>query len=247
MKLAKISPRFIVIDYAVYHVINYDEGITKGFKKGVAYLVETDYMDIVLPFKGILKDIDHEKRTPGIYTSRKNPKIHRFLLPKGNDRDQFSPKNIKTTADDIFSKGNFVKGDIIIDSDGEVFKPRIKPDDDLNLKLLKAAINLKNISLSSYDNRFQAIDIGTNPSNRKSNAKKAILNNDSLSSNKMVQLGDVMDLDIAVVIKDKPSSMYPMNTNGKPIVLYSGPVFSLEGAVNVATINQDSLYEVPEE
>lgn len=246
MKLDKIAPKFIVLDYAVFHVINYDEGIKKGFKKGVAYLIETDFIKIVLPYKGILKDIDPEKRTPGIYSSKKST-AHRFILPKKNDRAQYLPDKIQSTKDDIFSKGNFVKGDIIIDTDGEIFKPRIKPDDDLNLKLLKTAINLKNISLSSYDNRFQAIDIGTNPSNRKSNAKKAILNNDSLSSNKLIQLSDVLDLDVAVVIKDKPASMFPMLTDGKPIVIYSNTAFPLNDCINIATINQETLYEVPEE
>jgi hypothetical protein len=246
MKLDKIAPRFIVIDYAVYHVINYDEGIKKGFKKSVAYLIETDFINIVLPYKGVLKDIDPEKRTPGIYSSRKTT-AHRFILPNKNVRAQYSPDNIQSTKDDIFSKGNFVKGDIIIDTDGEIFKPRIKPDDDLNLKVFKTAVNLKNISLSSYDNRFQAIDIGTNPSNRKSNAKKAILNNDSLSSNKLIQLADVMDLDVAVVIKDRPGSMFPMLTDGKPIIMYSNNAFQLNDAINIATLNLETLYEVPEE
>lgn len=247
MRHEKISPKFIVIDFSVFIVHEYEEGIKRGFKKGSAYIVDTDFVKLVLPFRGVLKDIDNDKRFPGIYISKKNPNIHRFILPKHKNSEEYSIDNIRKTDKNIFSKGNFVKGDILIDGDGEVFKPRINVDDDLTLKIFKVAYNLKNAPLSAFDNRFQAIDIGTNPSNRKSNAKKAIVNNSSLSSTKLVQLGDVVDLDVAVVIKDKPGSVYPMRTDGKPIVLYSGNSFPLKDAIDVSRLDLESLYEVWED
>lgn len=242
--LEKNKAGFIVIDFSVFTVHEYTDGLKTGFKKASAYKVCTSLFELVLPYRGNFRDFEG-KRPPGIYSGKKG-NTHRFILPSKGEYEQYGFDQIKGVSTSIFSNGNFVKGDVIIDTEGDIFKPRINSDDDLNLKLLKTAINLKNISLSSYDNRFQNIDIGTNPSNRKSNAKKAIVNNNSLSSNKLVQLGDVMDLDIAVVIRDKPGSYFPMSID-KPIAIFSGPQFDLGKAINISTLDFNKLYEVPEE
>lgn len=241
MRIKAPAKKFIIIEGKVYLVLSYEEGVANGFQKGNAYHDES--IKLVLPFKGIFQDFD--ERSPGIYSDRKSKRV-RYIFPsvKLPTYKQYKPNNIEESGHNMFAKGDYVKGDIILDSDGEAFKPRIDPEDDMNLKIYKAAFCLKDAPLSAFDNRFQNTDIGTNPSNRKSNAKKAILNNNSLSSTKLVQLADVVDLDVAIILKDKSTAAFPMRTKNRPIVIFSNAPFDYSNAIPLSEFSDDDLYKI---
>lgn len=230
----KIINRLMMVDGIVYYVESYKQGMKEGFKKGKLYF---DHLSgCALPYRGHQDDADELKC--GIYkvSKKREPDNYVTRFPKGKERDKYSVENLMPLGD-IFKSGDFIENDLILDIDGESFKPPIYVNDDMMLKLIKAGITLKNAPFNTYDNRFQKMDIGTNSYNRKSNAKKALLNNNSLSSTKALQFSDVMDFDLAIMIKNKPGALCPMDLpDNRPMVIYSREEFDTSNPVNIINL-----------
>lgn len=244
-----MSSKMIIIEGAIYRVLPLKSGIEDGFKKGYAYHVKSLIDNRIYPFIHKLKnfkDLD-EVTTPGIYVSKESGK-YTIVYPDKKDSNMYSPSNIKKFDDDsIFENIEFFDTGIDLDTDGDVFRPRINIDDDLNNKLFKIALLLKQINFDAYKKRFNSFDRpnkkgSSKSTNLRNNSKRAIINNRSLSSAKLREYSDIFDLDIAVVLTDKDCAPNPMKTNGKPIVIYSGEPFDLTDCINIDDLDINKLY-----
>jgi hypothetical protein len=239
--LEKISPLFVMLDGTIYTVKDYAIGLTDGFKIGTAYKMNFMFLKAVIPYRGKRGKDD---RT-GLYTTPNG-----YIVPYVKPGD-----NLKHYGHDIISSLNTVSvitdKDVIMpdisESSGKVFKPIINNDDDLSLKLLRSAILMKKIDLDSYTKRFQRMDVGSNASNRKTNAKKALINNRSLSATKLVQFADVFDLEVAILLKDAKNAANPMNPNNLPVAIFSRRPFDCSQFINISDLNLDLLYAVDDE
>ncbi len=234
------SSDIILIDGAPYRTLPFCDGLVNGFSSGYAYQVNTSLDNRVYPYMGKVKSFRklEPDSKPGIYVSKETGK-YLIVYPSKKDSPMYSPKNIKGFDDNsLFTDVNFIPTDIDLDTDGDVFNPPIKVDDDMMNKIVKYAIKKKGIIFDAYKTRFDTMGssgkTGGANTNNKNNAKRALLENKSLSSNKAKEYGDVLEYDIAIAICDKADASNPMKTNGRPIIIYSGEKFDLSDPIDVS-------------
>lgn len=243
------SNSIILINGAPYRTLPFSDGIVNGFSTGYAYHLKTGIDDRVYPYMGKVKSfrkLDPDSK-PGIYVSSESGKYY-IIYPKKKDSHMYNPNNAKSFDEDsIFTDVNFISTDIDLSVDGDIFNPPIRVDDDMMNKIVKYCIQKKGIVFDSYKSRFDAMGssgkTGGANTNNKNNAKRALLDNKSLSANKAKEYGDVLEYDIAIAICDKPDAINPMNTNGRPIIIYSGEEFDLSNPISISDILIKDLNE----
>lgn len=241
------SNSIILINGAPYRTLPFSDGIVNGFSTGYAYHLKTNIDDRVYPYMGKVKSfrkLDPDSK-PGIYVSNESGK-YCIIYPKKKDSHMYNPNNAKTfDADSIFTDVNFISTDIDLSVDGDIFHPPIRVDDDMMNKIVKYAIQKKGIVFDAYKSRFDTMGssgkTGGANTNNKNNAKRALLENKSLSTNKAKEYGDVLEYDIAIAICDKPDASNPMNTGGRPIIIYSGDKFDLSDPISISDLLIDEM------
>jgi len=233
----KLDKRVIVIEEKLYRV---SEDITK-LKKAQAYVFEIIGEEFILPYRGkLLKYLKtNDTLKPGIYETKKGS-TH-IVLPKKKEKVLYQLDNIKDLSNKkILDKTEYIKTDIDLTVNGEIMIPPRHADDDIPNTMLKAGIASKRINFDSYGPRYAALDIGSDQSSRKTNAKKAILNNTTLTATKLIQNCNALDLQFAIVLADKPDAIHPMIYG--PLVMYSHEPFNLSSATNLLEV-QSKIFD----
>lgn len=195
------KPMYIDINDTVYNVSKYKDGVK--LKKGKAY-IKGEY---VYPFRGKFND---GKKKVGIYKKDDDSVV--FIKPFGKTRRlKYNIKNIYTIdlneVVDIITKEGVMEPDldVIMGETDSVFAPIITSGDNPLQILIKKALQNKQIDLKNYKNRFAN-------SSKMSNCKGALLKHGKMSFEKFLIWCDVLDIEVELIIKDKPKCANPMET-----------------------------------
>lgn len=229
------------------------------FYRNNAYIVRDSLRDMVLPFRGDMKNfaaLFHKDTIPGIYRQPKTGKFQirgprtkkeRELYASSNVVNLLNPKDLNK-----YSANMFRDMQLEHKASGDIFTPPISDDDDFTSKAMKTFITAKQISFGDYGARLENLSATKGDGsmgNARNNAKRALTTNHSMSASKMVYYATAFDADIALVLKDKPDCPNPALRPGEQLVVY--PVSSPFKIENLITLNdlttriQDKTYHRP--
>ena len=109
-------------------------------------------------------------------------------------------------------------------SKGDSFIPPIKTNDDFLNKIIKMGIRLKDAPFAPYGKRLKALAInksnGIEGTNMMNNIKRGILINHAMSPSRAIICADTWELDVAVIVRDRPGAANPMFEDGSMMVIY---------------------------
>lgn len=221
--MSKKHPKIFKLEGKTYRVKRKKWGQTK-FKPDHAYLL-SDLNDFVYPYRGEIEDIRYAY-LPGLYIM--NDRVI-TIRPKSEEEMKHYSKSriIKLTPDSIFKELvddiDVIKEPVI--TDGDVFKPEIRDNDDIILAGMKYCIGNKNygngINFNAYGNRFS--DVAT-----KNNARRAITHGESLKMAMATRYSDVFDLNIMVGFWDKDGCINPMTDKKTLYVIFNDDEIDLK-------------------
>lgn len=209
--MSKKIPMIFKIDDSTYRVKQKKWG-QKKFKHDCAYLLSS-LNPYVYPYRGEIKNEDYAY-LPGIYVY-KNEVIVKYPS-KDEAKYYLKDRIIQLTPESIFKD---LSDDIepiteTVITDGDVFKPEIRNNEDILLAGIKYCIGNKNdgkgINFNSYSNRFA--DVAT-----KNNARRAITHGETLKMAMASRYGDVFDINIMAGFWDKSGCKNPMNSKKKTL------------------------------
>ena len=214
MKKKNKYPSIIQINGQTYQV-KQKKWDTKKFKYDTAYLF-SNLNGYVYPYRGEIYN-KSEAIYPGIYML---DDCEYVVIPETDeDKELYSvDRNVQLSPESIFnelsSEIDTVKEPVI--TDGDVFKPKIKPNDDIILAGIKYCIGNKNngqgINFNAYGNKFS--DVAT-----KNNARRQILKGESLKMAMATRYSDVFDINIMAGFWDKEGCTNPMSPNKKTLYI----------------------------
>lgn len=185
------------------------------FEEDTAYTL-SKYNDYVYPYRPEVTNIKHAYQ-PGIYVIDGEVTV---IRPKTDEEKKLYNKNrtITLTPSSIFediSSSNIIEPPVEVLTDGDIFKPAIKPTDDIALAGMKYAIGQKNINFNSYANRFP--DMAT-----KNNGRRALTHGNTLKMDMLSRFADVFDINAALAFWDKKGCQNPMDKDyNKVFVIFN--------------------------
>lgn len=196
-----MSKKYIDIKDEIYRVEKFDD--EKKLKKGFAYIRG----NLVYPYMGKLDD--KKKKKVGVYKDEDDS--YRFIKPISRKKaEKYSIEKIYSIEKDTIKKIKEKEGliardlDIMLAESDEVFKPPICDSDNVLQRLIKKALDKKEIDIKNYVSRFD------NPGDM-SNFKRALLHHGKMSVEKFIKWCYVLDLEFTVTIRDKEGAISPMN------------------------------------
>lgn len=242
-----ISVPMVLIDGKPYRVEDKpsDEVIRKrgpkAFKKGTVYRFNTQLSKFMLPYQGIIDDVDEFNswfREPGIYFIRK-PKgkyAMRLIRPKtimeqekyrlGQERNMVVGVLDHSIRPEDIMEVRITSADV----GGDTFSPPLYQEDDALNLLIKTGIRLKAAPYEPYGRRMAALAVdkfkGVEGSNIRNNMRRALKLNHNMSATKALQCADTWQMEIAYIIKDQPGAMHPMfpDDPDAALIVYPGGI-----------------------
>lgn len=227
------------IGAAIYRVYYIEEGIQNGFKKGNAYVIETDLGSWVLPMRDFVKKLSQVPydAEPGIYVNKETNK-HRIIYPTVREAQSiYNPERVTNIIKDVidntkFGTNNFVDTQTQVSGVGEVFQPPVREGDDAMNAIVKTAISLKQVPFSAYVKKleYNAVGLGTGTDgiNVRNNSKKSLRENTRMSTGKAVYYCDSFDLRLGIVVTDAPNAPNPMFNDGSMLVIFPNGEFEID-------------------
>ena len=190
--------KYIDIDGEIYKCKVFDKD--KKCKKGFAYIKKNH----IYPYMGKFKK--GEKMLPGIYMKKDGSykivkalnKSYKYKLGLTYDPDDDFINKIIETEGVIEQDLDIIMGETV-----DVFAPIINADDNTLQRLVKTALQLKQIDLKNYEKRF------ANKGDA-SNYKSSILHHGKMSFEKFLKSCDVLDLKFKIIVLDKDGAPNPM-------------------------------------
>ncbi len=153
--------------------------------------------------------IDGDYVYPILSTTQTGPGVRAGYVSFFEDPndEQYNKKNMIDLNDvkyiaDMIDKTEAVKKleSEVLTSVDNIFQPKIKPQDTPEMVALKTAVNKKHIDLDKYESRFNG-----NYAN-----EKRLFNKSSISLGKIKRLGNALDMEITLSIKDAPGAPNPI-------------------------------------
>lgn len=197
--------RYIDIDDEVYRVKDYDKD--KQLKFGYAYQKK----NYVYPYMGEFNDESY--RVAGFYT--KEDGSHKLIKPlsekkaKKYSKDRIYKPDKKAIYEILQNEGvNDTDWDIILSESEDVFAPNISEEDNSLQRLIKRALQLKQIDIKNYQGRFR--DPGD-----ASNYKRSLIHHPKMSMEKFLKWCEVLDLEYDIILKDKKNAPNAMGEHIK--------------------------------
>ncbi|MGL5328048.1 MAG: hypothetical protein ACRDD7_02185 [Peptostreptococcaceae bacterium] len=149
-----------------------------------------------------LYPLRRNNQAPGYFP--KSNIMGQFIHPLEEDQEKYSAKNVidfgssKDMKDIIEKKAAFknMEREILCDPDN-ITKPVVRENDSPEMKAFKQAICDKNIDINKYEPRF-----GSSFSN-----DKRLLNKDSITLNKLVNMSDILDIKVTITLEDKDENV----------------------------------------
>lgn len=199
--------KYIDIDNDIFKVKKFNPD--KKCRKGYAYMKG----DFVYPYKGSLKESSNKV---GIY--KREDGTYKFIKPMGKNKvrkyhkDNLYDVDLNSIDTILNEEGiNDLDMDVILGETNDVFAPRISDEDNSLQRLIKLALQKKQIDIKNYLSRFR--DAGD-----LSNHKRALLHHGKMSLEKFIKWCNVLDLDYEVILRDIENAPNPMGediTSGK--------------------------------
>lgn len=192
------------IESKIYDLASYDEYAEhpENFQSGYSAILEGD---TIYPVRG------KTDTRPGLYNC--GPAVQ-FVPPGTEDAETYSSENIidfdnVKSLQDVMAKQDALRGAerTILTTIDNLFITEINQDDSPEMKGLKEAINLKQIDIDKYAQRF-----GDNFNN-----DKRLLRKDSITMSKMKSMMNILDMKGTLIIEDKSDDV--PNPIGKRIVV----------------------------
>lgn len=197
-----MSKKYVDIKDEIYRVEKFDE--EKKLKKGFAY----SKGKLVYPYMG--KYNHHKNNKIGVYKDEEEDR-YRFVKPISKKKaKKYSIDKIYSIEKDTIKKIKEKEGlitrdlDIMLAESDDVFKPQICDSDNVLQRLIKKALDKKEIDIKNYVARFD------NPGDM-SNFKRALLHHGKMSVEKFIKWCYVLDLEFTVTIRDKQGAASPMD------------------------------------
>lgn len=146
----------------------------------------------------------------GIYYSQGNNAICKVIKPDKNDMSYdesiiIDYSNCKT-VNDIIKNENLVRNieNEILTNKDNIFSLNIGPDDTPEMKAVKEAINLKQVDIKQYENRFDQFQNDIR-----------LLKGKSITLAKLISTCNNFDISAELTLRDREGCANPMNTELK--------------------------------
>ena len=209
--------------------------------KVVAYTFDGLSKGYVFPYRGIWdnnEEWNSNNTKVGVYVIKKKGQ-YKYRLRRPNNKDEantYAEARAKNAAAAVLNREyptekftNIIQS---VGMDGKAFMPPVRQDDDALNSLIKTAMRLKAAPFSPYGKMLETYATSTNPAegaNRKNNSKRSLYKNDTMSMNKAVMYANIWGLDVALIIKDAPDTLYPMFEDGTQLIYFpTGHEFKLD-------------------
>ena len=233
---SKLDFDAIFIDSTMYTVtdmpdwVDIEEEGPELFRLNMAYRINTDMTKGVFPYRGVIKKGEPwGHRKPGIYLKRDeyNRWHVKMIYPRREEAQSYKPDKVKSMVSAII--GNDIEPDefkeLTVDvSKGDSFMPPLRTNDDFLNKLVKMGIRLKDAPFAPYGKRLKALAMnkasGIEGTNMMNNIKRGILINHAMSPSRAIICADTWELDVAVIVRDRPGAANPMFEDGSMMVIY---------------------------
>lgn len=201
----------IIIDGIRYDVISNTKIFYNNYEELINYNIAYDNGTYTIP----IKCIDPPKKKP-YYKLFNNPELL-ILLNKEYLTEEYLSSNIVDfenidSINDYINKIEHLKKinvDNIKKFNISSVEFPIKNEDDIELKLLKDAINSKSFDIHSYKHRF---------GNTFSNVLRELKTSNKISINRLKDIAQALDLEIEIIIRDSKKSINPINKEIKGII-----------------------------
>lgn len=205
------STKYISINENVFQVKKYKDD--SELELGYAYHVKD--MGIVLPFYGNIDEYkEGELPGAGFYTSLETGDCDYIMIrPVGKNKKQYKEKHMYELDPDYISQIIQQDGlkdvyDSSLTSEmGDVFVPPVSENDNELLRIIKIALQKKQIDIKNYSHRFRS-DTDMN------NFKRSLLAHNKMSMEKFATACKIFDIDWTITFRDKPGCANPMNYEG---------------------------------
>ena len=156
--------------------------------------------DKVLPIKNRNdSDVGIYYQNNGVVCEVKKPEPDDHTYDSSNIIDYSDCKTVK----DVINKDNLVR-DIeneILTTKDNIFSLNIGPDDTPEMKAVKEAINLKQVDIKQYENRFDQFQNDIR-----------LLKGKSITLGKLISTCDNFDISAELILKDRDGCANPMNS-----------------------------------
>ena len=228
----------VFIDNAMFTVLDLPDTVSieeEGpdvFRLNNAYRINTDMTKGIFPYRGVIKKgtkWGHRSGKPGIYLKKDEyERWHMKLIYPENkqEAEQYKLSKEKDMVAAIIGNDidpNEFKELSVDASKGDSFIPPIKTNDDFLNKIIKMGIRLKDAPFAPYGKRLKALAInksnGIEGTNMMNNIKRGILINHAMSPSRAIICADTWELDVAVIVRDRPGAANPMFEDGSMMVI----------------------------
>ena len=229
----------IFIDSVMYTVFDLPDPVSieeEGpdvFRLNNAYRINTDMTKGIFPYRGVIKKgtkWGQHSGKPGIYLKKDQyERWHMKLIYPENkaNAEQYKLSKEKDMVAAIIGNEidpNEFKELSVDASKGDSFIPPINTNDDFLNKIIKMGIRLKDAPFAPYGKRLKALAInksnGIEGTNMMNNIKRGIMINRAMSPSRAIVCADTWELDVAVIVRDKPGAANPMFKDGSMMVIY---------------------------
>lgn len=166
----------------------------KKFKKDHGYITNDGYVYI---YGGKLKD---EANAGYFYKSHKEPETYKFIAPSEDAKEEFSVDNVINPLD---SKRAITDPTVLKEFDTnmidttelKIFAPPVKPNDDVLKRIIKLALQEKQVDLKSYRHLFDK-------DYHLSNLKSTLTKDAPLSAKYFVRWCEILGLSVSIIAQD---------------------------------------------
>jgi hypothetical protein len=198
----------IKLNNRIYDVVTNNNNIHNQYQRGDVAVQCGDYILPYLGAGGVL---------PGFYS---NPVGSYYIKPQEQNQEPYMSSNILNFDDcenmkELIQMNHMLKEleSEVISSSTEAYVPKINQDDTPEMAGLRQAIIEKHIDIDKYQDRFGASF---------NNDKRIISNSNSITFPKLKSISDNLDMNVTLIIEDKPGAPNPIGREIKIPLNYIG-------------------------
>lgn len=236
---------FTVMDYPTKKVMEKGPSV---LSKAIAYRYSTEMTHGLFPYRGVITLEKRKKWKPseakvGIYFIELHNNGLRLYIRRPRTKQEADEHRIgnekdilAATLDGEYTPDQFADVNIHTGEYGEAFMPPLRSNDDPLNTIIKTMIRLKHAPFEPYGRRLEALAADRSKKlegvNIKNNSKRALWGNATCSPTKGTLYSTLYDTEMAIVLKDKPNPMHPMDIeDGEMLVIYPNSVpFYIDGS-----------------
>lgn len=215
----------IVTDDDIYEIdllpSNINDVKDNFYKEGVAYLSG----DMYYPYRGLGLLANAEEYRPGIYKERDSTENQFFIVEPSTDteKEEFDAKEkiskirLRSLVDSANNNADIL---IAIPESTKIFQPEITENDDILKVIAKKALQLKNVDLDRYKDRFSN-------KNELFNFKQVLRSDNKVSMKIFMRGMEAMNLVFTIIVSEKSANNVVGDALKEPIVTSSEETYQM--------------------